>query len=101
MAGGWRSGRERKTLAALGPLGAAAALVRAVGAQPRDAGRAIHAVPAEMAPRNLRRVISVPNFSFFARLPNSTLSSVTGVVPRRRHYTNFSHEIAKAHAHIP
>src|SRR5215211_1169983 len=76
MAGGRRSGRERKVLACPGPWGAADARVRALGSQPMEPGIATKAVPAVRALRNLRRVIPAPNLPLLDCLPKFALSSL-------------------------
>jgi hypothetical protein len=79
IAGGRRSGRERKDLACPVPWGAAEAWVRELGSQPREPESATRAVPAVRAPRNLRRVIPVPNLPLLACLPKFALSSLAGI----------------------
>jgi hypothetical protein len=76
MAGGRRSGRERKVLACPGPRGAAEALVRELGSQPREPESATRALPAVRAPRNLRRVIPAPSLPLLDRSPKFALSSL-------------------------
>ncbi|MCD6053888.1 MAG: hypothetical protein K0Q96_1080 [Rubrobacteraceae bacterium] len=79
MAGGRRSGRERKDLACPGPWGAADARVRALGSQPREPESATRAVPAVRAPRNLRRVIPAPSLPLLHCLPKFALSSLASI----------------------
>src|SRR5215211_4240307 len=79
MAGGWRSGRERKVRASPDPRGAAVALERAVGSQPREPESAAQAVPAEMAPRNLRRVIPAPGPPILDRSSKSALAPLVSI----------------------
>src|SRR5215211_4298747 len=79
MAGGRRSGRERKVLACPGPCGAADALVRELGSQPREPERATKAVPAVSASRNLRRVIPAPSLPLLDCLPKFALSSLASI----------------------
>src|SRR5215217_2962177 len=61
MAGGRRSGRERKDHGSSPRAGEAIALARGLGSQPRMPVSVIQAPPAATASRNLRRVISVLN----------------------------------------
>src|SRR5215211_3735051 len=69
MAGGRRSGRERKALASADPLGAAVARVPSVGSHPREPESATKVVPAVRVSRNLRRVIPAPSLPFLDRSP--------------------------------
>src|SRR5215210_2122940 len=69
MAGGRRSGRERKALASADPLGAAVARVPSVGSHPREPESATKAVPAMRVSRNLRRVIPAPSLPLLDRSP--------------------------------
>src|SRR5215207_3140609 len=97
MAGGRRSGRERKVLACPGPWGAADALVRELGSQPREPESTTKAVPAVRARRNLRRVIPVPSLpllDFFLKFALSSFAcpevvSAPGPLPL---HTSGSHE---------
>src|SRR5215213_4945744 len=57
MAGGRRSGRERKAHGCSPRAGEAIALARGLRSQPRVPVSVIHTLPAATAPRNLRRVI--------------------------------------------
>ena len=83
-AGGRRSGRDRKVLTGPCPFGAAVARVRASGSQPRVPARAIQAVPAVSAPRNLRRVIAALRLLLPACSPKFDLSSLASVAPPNR-----------------